>query len=110
MIYYKIKNIYSVISEVIMRLTTNEISAIKNCISEFDPVAKIYLYGSRTRNNAKGGDIDLLILTDKIHLEEKIKLKLKLYDALGEQKIDILIPNEENKAFVELALKNGILL
>lgn len=93
-----------------MRLTPKEISSIKTCIKEFDPAAKVYLFGSRTRDNEKGGDIDLLIITDKIHLEEKIKLKLKLYDALGEQKIDILIPDKENKSFVELVLKDGILL
>lgn len=93
-----------------MRLSANEIKAIKNCVKEFDPAAQVYLFGSRTRDNEKGGDIDLLLITDKIHLEEKIKLKLKLYDTLGEQKIDILIPDEENKTFVELVLKDGILL
>lgn len=93
-----------------MRLTANEISAIKKCVQEFDPNAKIYLFGSRARDDLKGGDIDLLIMTDKIDLDNKIKLKLKLYDSLGEQKIDLLIPDEGNKVFVEFVLKGGILL
>lgn len=93
-----------------MRLTPNEVLAIKKCIHEFDPEAIVYLFGSRARDQEKGGDIDLLLLSDKIDFEKKIKLKLKLYDAIGEQKIDILIPDEDNKAFVELVLKDGILL
>lgn len=58
----------------------------------------------------RGGDIDLLIISKKITFPEKIQLKLKLYDAIGEQKIDIVIPNENNQAFVAMALQEGILL
>lgn len=93
-----------------MRLSQQEIKAIKNSVHAFDENAKVYLYGSRTKDYLRGGDIDLLILSDKIHLMEKIRLKLKLYDALGEQKIDILVPNADNQAFVEAAISEGILL
>lgn len=93
-----------------MRLSLQEIAAIKKCVADFDPDAKVYLYGSRTKDELKGGDIDLLLLSQKIHLMEKIKLKIKLYDALGEQKIDILIPSKSNEAFVTAALREGILL
>jgi len=93
-----------------MRLTLQETTSIKKSVRAFDPEAKVYLFGSRVRDDLKGGDIDLLVLSDKISLEEKIKLKLKLYDVLGEQKIDILIPNESNQLFVQMALDEGILL
>ena len=94
-----------------MRLTPQEITAIKQTVSTFDPHAKTYLFGSRVRDDLKGGDVDLLVLTDKISsLGEKIKLILRLEDAIGEQKIDIVIPNEGNQAFVEMIFKEAILL
>ena len=93
-----------------MRLTPQQIAAIKNCVNGFDPLAKIYLFGSRTDDRKKGGDIDLLIFSEKIQLEQLIKLKLKLYDALGEQKIDIVIPDDSNQAFVDVIKKEAILL
>jgi predicted nucleotidyltransferase len=94
-----------------MRLTPPEITAIKQTVFTFDPNAKIYLFGSRVRDDLKGGDIDLLVLTDKISsLGEKIKLELRLEDAIGEQKIDIVIPNKVNQEFVALILKEGLLL
>jgi len=49
-----------------MRLTENEISVIKKCILDFDPQAKIYLFGSRVNDLAKGGDIDILVISGKI--------------------------------------------
>ena len=45
-----------------MRLTTEQIALIKqNTALIFGDEAKIYLFGSRTDDNAKGGDIDLFI-------------------------------------------------
>jgi len=93
-----------------MRLTPREAVAIKESVYAFDPNAKVYLFGSRVRDDLRGGDIDLLVMSKKIFLEEKIKLKLKLYDVLGEQKIDIVIPNESNQVFAEMALEEGVLL
>jgi predicted nucleotidyltransferase len=93
-----------------MRLSTNEINIIKQCILAADPVAEIYLFGSRVNDHLKGGDIDLLLVSKKLTLMDIIKIKIKLYDQLGEQKIDIVQPHENNKAFVRLAMKEGIKL
>ena len=94
----------------LMRLKEEEISAIKQVIHQFDPDAPIYLFGSRVDDARRGGDIDLLVLSEKISLEDKIKLKVMLYEQLGEQKIDIVLPSKSNEAFVNLAKKEGILL
>jgi predicted nucleotidyltransferase len=40
-----------------MRLTETEISAIRTNILQFDPDAKIYLFGSRLNDFARGGDL-----------------------------------------------------
>ena len=49
-----------------MRITMAEHQAIRQAITKVDPEASIYLFGSRANDNARGGDIDLLIISRKI--------------------------------------------
>jgi uncharacterized protein len=56
---------------------------IKKIVTEQDPRAKIYLYGSRSRGTAKrNSDWDLLILLNKdtISQEDEQKIAYPLYD------------------------------
>ena len=48
-----------------MRLKPEEIEFIKKQLSPIQRNAEIYLFGSRTDDQAKGGDIDLLLLSEK---------------------------------------------
>lgn len=93
-----------------MRLKEFEIKAIKDIIKEFDKDAKVYLFGSRADHDKRGGDIDLLIMSDKLTDDDKGKIKLRLYDKIGEQKIDIIISGDTTKPFVRIALDKGVLL
>jgi uncharacterized protein len=93
-----------------MRLKKDEITYIKNTISSFDPKATVYLFGSRVNDQLKGGDIDILIFSEIINLNIKRQIRIKLYDKLGEQKIDIVIARDKQKPFVRLALQNSIVL
>jgi len=93
-----------------MRLRPDEIKAIKEIIQSFDAEAKIWLYGSRTDDSKRGGDIDLLIFSRKINFSDKLKIKSELYQKIGEQKIDILIARDEKKPFVRIALENAVLI
>jgi predicted nucleotidyltransferase len=93
-----------------MRMPKTSIDLIKKVVRNHDPEAIIYLFGSRTDDSKKGGDIDLLILSQKITLEKVIEIKLSLYDALGEQKIDIILAQETEKPFVKIAMREGIVL
>lgn len=93
-----------------MRLSPDEIKAIKETIQSFDSEAKIWLYGSRVDDHKRGGDIDLLIFSQILNFNDKLKIKSRLYEKIGEQKIDLLIAKDESKPFVRIALENAVLL
>jgi predicted nucleotidyltransferase len=92
-----------------MRLTNFEIKSIKNtAIEVFGINTKIYLFGSRTDDTQKGGDIDLYVETDN---DKKIQFLLKLEDKIGEQKIDVILSYYNKGTLIETIAKNtGILL
>jgi predicted nucleotidyltransferase len=77
-------------------------------VLKFDSSALIWLFGSRTDNSKKGGDIDIAVLSDKIHIREKMQLKRAIYNELGEQKIDLVVSADGNEPFFRLAIEKGI--
>ncbi|MGZ3633564.1 MAG: nucleotidyltransferase domain-containing protein [Parachlamydiaceae bacterium] len=93
-----------------MRISQHEQNAIKNVITQLDPQAKIYLFGSRVDDNARGGDIDLLILSELITERDRRKIRVELFEKLGEQKLDLVIAKDLSKPFVRLAYNGGVLL
>jgi predicted nucleotidyltransferase len=86
-----------------VRLTNNVLLAIIESLETFFPFngSKVFLFGSRTDTNKKGGDIDLLIvLSDKKIIKNKLETILAfetdLIKKIGEQKIDTkIISNDE---------------
>jgi predicted nucleotidyltransferase len=93
----------------VMRLKPAEYKIIKQSVSALDKSAKIYLFGSRADDRAKGGDIDLLIISSKLNYGDKLKIKHKLFESLEEQKIDIVIAKDFEQPFIKL-LPNIVLL
>lgn len=93
-----------------VRLNADEIKAIKSSIHRFDPSAKVYLFGSRADLTKKGGDIDILILSDILTISNRLDIKMELFRHLEEQKIDIVIAKDDNDPFVKIALSQGVLL
>ena len=81
-----------------MRISETEKKIICNAITKQDSNAQIFLFGSRTDDTKKGGDIDILIQSEKIDLMEIIKIKANIFTTLPEQKIDLIIQrqNEQN--------------
>ncbi len=93
-----------------MRLANEEQSAISNAIRQVDAAASIYLFGSRTDDTAKGGDIDLLVLSKKIDLMAKLEILAQLHQKLGDRKIDIAIYPDATRPFPRLVMHEAILL
>lgn len=98
-----------------MRITREEQKIIVDSVHCFiEKQAKIWLFGSRCDDNAKGGDIDLYIESKEIEspLLQRIKLKLALEDKLGIQKIDLLYHNKKLplQPIHKIAKTEGVLL
>ena len=94
-----------------MRLTSNTQQMIRETILQTDTDAKVFLFGSRTDDAAKGGDIDLLILSKILTTRDLRKLKIHLEDRLGMQKIDLILsPPELTNPFAQGAYEDGVLL
>lgn len=91
-----------------IRLTKAEIAAIKSSIYKFDSHAKIFLFGSRTDPSKKGGDIDLVVLSQILSNEDRLQIKQELFRYIEEQKVDLIIAKNDSDPFVRIALSKGI--
>lgn len=74
-----------------MRLTDRERSAITESIRALDPVAEVWLFGSRADDRARGGDIDLLVVSEVLSISDKIDILVAVKTQIGDQRIDIHI-------------------
>ncbi len=74
-----------------MRLTSQEIAAIREEAARLDSAARVFLFGSRTNDGARGGDIDLLVKSDRIGFAEKLLLKVRLMERIGWQQLDLVV-------------------
>lgn len=95
-----------------MRLKPDEIEAISEIFINVFGVGTIRLFGSRTDDNKRGGDIDLYIETP-LHDElqrKKIDFLVKLKRRIGERKIDVVIDRDEKRLIDRIAKKEGIVL
>lgn len=93
-----------------MRLRKSEKESIVKAIKNIDPESKIYLFGSRTDDSLKGGDIDLLIVSDKLTYDDKLAIKKSFFSEIEEQKIDIIISQSGDEPFVKMIFDQAVKL
>lgn len=99
-----------------LRLRRGELTALQSAfrrvLAPLGPV-RVYLFGSRTRPEAKGGDIDLLIRLREIPEMPLTaltrRLRVAIFSGLEEQKIDIVwdVPGDIS-AFVPLVREEAV--
>ncbi len=80
----------------------------------FGPTATIRLFGSRVRNDLRGGDIDLLVEVEpgQASIANEQRLRDQIAPAVEDLRVDIIL-HERGMAFTPLeriALRDGILL
>lgn len=74
----------------------------------------LYLYGSRTQDNLKGGDIDLLLRVPTSQLKKisnlNIPFLVEIKKRIGDQKIDLLIISQEppQEPFHQIAVEQAV--
>ncbi len=74
-----------------MRLEREKAEFLKKLIKDFLPDAKVFLFGSRVYDNKKGGDIDILVLSNKkLNFNQRTKIEYEFFKKFGEQKLDIV--------------------
>ena len=101
-----------------MRLSEKERESIKQAAKEvWGDKATIYLFGSRTDNTKRGGDIDLYIQlselkSSRLLIHQKASFLAKLDILIGEQKIDVIIntPDNEELPIIKTARNEGVIL
>ncbi len=73
------------------------------------PDAEFYLFGSRLNEEETGGDIDILILSDKKINNRKLRLfRVGFYQKFGWQKIDLVnFTRSDNSTFKRLILNKA---
>lgn len=99
-----------------MRLDDKTRAIIKASVASIiDANSHIWLFGSRADDTARGGDIDLLIETDKTlpnRVAALCQLEGRLVMRLGDRKIDILLKDARTPEapIHRAAREHGVLL
>ena len=99
-----------------MRITPQAIIAIRRVTAEIaGPGARVSLFGSRTRDDLRGGDIDLLVelperSADKLSVSLRTSARLRML--IGERRIDVLVidPQTAETPLIRAARLEGIAL
>lgn len=97
-----------------MRITEQQRKAIFSAVKQIvGAQAQVRLFGSRLHDDQKGGDIDLYLCPCQKFEDEKArrrKFLIKLDEYLGEQKIDAILAQNQNRLIEQEALRTGVAL
>ena len=94
-----------------MRLYQEQIKVLKDKLKTISSTAKLYLFGSRVDDAKKGGDIDLLVVSNEMTKKDLRYLRIEFFKHFGEQKIDIVLDDGAFKnPFTKHIIKKAVLL
>lgn len=87
-----------------MRLTASEKKALYEAI---EGLREVYLFGSRTDDAGKGGDIDILIFSDSPAFQLSSRVS-RAFFMRCEEKIDVVVMNPDRLAREQQAFLNTL--
>ena len=99
-----------------MRLSTEQIANIRLLTSQLAGAsARVWLFGSRVRDDARGGDVDLMLEVDSPVLEPaqlSASLAARVSRTMFGRRVDVLIkaPNLLHLPIHDVALAQGVRL
>lgn len=95
-----------------MRLPPGYAEFWKREVTSLRPNAEVYLFGSRVDDSRRGGDVDILVLSEpKFSQEETARLRRRFWERFGFQKLDLVCFSPgETSAFKELVLLDAVRL
>lgn len=99
-----------------MRLSDYEIEQIRQLARKhFGENVHVYLFGSRTNQQQRGGDIDLFIQApehEQLRVRAKICFMTELVLKIGEQKLDVVLDHRalQNSPFLKTIHETAIQL
>ena len=93
-----------------MRVSNQTVAVlIKLAKTHFGESAQVRLFGSRTNDQARGGDIDLQIIAPNSTYRDEIAFLVDVEHQLDER-VDLRVQRESRLLIDEIACKEGILL
>jgi len=94
-----------------MRLTLSQTQLITDGVHRhFGAQAKIWLFGSRTDDCKRGGDVDLYVETDRPELLRELRCKISLEEAL-DLHVDLVVKKPgQSHPIHAIARAEGVLL
>jgi predicted nucleotidyltransferase len=98
-----------------MRLLAQEIEAIRTAVREvFGATATVRLFGSRVRDDLRGGDIDLFVEVEsgQISIANEQRLRDRIAPVVGDLRVDVILHGRDAPPtpLGRIALRDGILL
>ena len=98
-----------------MRLRPHELEAIRTAARDvFGATATVRLFGSRVRDDLRGGDIDLFVEVDpgKITIANEQRLRDRMAPGVEDLRVDIVLHGRDAPLtpIGRIALRDGIVL
>lgn len=94
-----------------MRLDEQQTRIIKTIVArEFEPEARIWLFGSRRDDTRRGGDIDLYVETRRPELLRELRCRIGIEEAI-DLAVDLIVASPgDDRPIARIAKEEGILL
>jgi predicted nucleotidyltransferase len=99
-----------------MRLTPQQIQTIKQATTDiFGPEVRVWLFGSRAYDRKRGGDVDLMIETNRAVENEPMlaaRLSARVSRSMQGRRVDVIVlaPGSTTRPIHREALSRGVQL